>query len=64
MFIREACELVLMFIITVAGKKKEGAYSVVDDDGEQVLYILKKKMMPMRYSMMLEEMDYPRNACD
>ena len=28
-----------MFIITVEGKEKEGAYSVIDEDGEQVLYI-------------------------
>jgi len=28
-----------MHIITVVGKEKEGAYSVIDEDGEQVLYI-------------------------
>ena len=28
-----------MHIITVAGQEKDGAYSVVDEDGEQVLYI-------------------------
>ena len=28
-----------MFIITVNGKEKDGAYSVIDDDGEQVLYL-------------------------
>ena len=33
-----------MFIITVAGKEKEGAYSVVDDDGEQVLYIFQPQI--------------------
>ena len=48
-----------MFIITVAGKEKEGAYSVVDDDGEQVLYIFEEEDDAMRYSMQLEEMDYP-----
>ena len=26
-----------MHIITVAGQEKDGAYSVVDDDGEEVL---------------------------
>ena len=49
-----------MFIITVAGKEKEGAYSVVDDDGEQVLYIFEEEDDAMRYSMQLEEMDYPK----
>ena len=28
-----------MFILTVAGKEGEGAYSVTDDDGDQVLYL-------------------------
>ena len=48
-----------MYIITVAGKEKEGAYSVVDDDGEQVLYIFLEEDDAERYSMQLEELDYP-----
>ena len=48
-----------MFIITVAGKEKEGAYSVIDEDGEQVLYIFVDEDDAVRYSMQLEEMDYP-----
>jgi hypothetical protein len=48
-----------MYIITVAGKEKEGAYSVVDEDGEQVLYIFVDEDDAMRYSMQLEELDYP-----
>ena len=48
-----------MYIITVAGKEKEGAYSVVDDDGEQVLYIFMDEDDAERYSMQLEELDYP-----
>ena len=47
-----------MYIITVAGKEKEGAYSVVDD-GEQVLYIFMEEDDAERYSMQLEELDYP-----
>jgi hypothetical protein len=46
-----------MFIITVAGKEKEGAYSVVDEQGEQVLYILEDDAE--RYAIQLEELDYP-----
>ena len=49
-----------MYIITVAGKEKEGAYSVVDDDGEQVLYIFMEEDDAERYSMQLEELDYPQ----
>ena len=48
-----------MFIITVAGRENEGAYSVIDQDGEQVLYIFMEEDDAVRYSMQLEEMDYP-----
>ena len=34
-----------MFILTIAGKEREGAYSVEDDNGDQILYFLKRKMM-------------------
>ena len=48
-----------MFILTIAGREKEGAYSVVDDEGEQVLYIFDNEDDAMRYAMHLEELDYP-----
>ena len=48
-----------MFILTIAGKEKEGAYSVIDEDGEQVLYIFDEKDDAMRYAMHLEDLDYP-----
>jgi len=35
-----------MFILTILGKEDDGAYSVQNEDGEQILYLLKKKMMP------------------
>ena len=28
-----------MYILTVHGKENEGAYSVEDDDGDQILYL-------------------------
>jgi hypothetical protein len=48
-----------MFILTIAGKEKEGAYSVIDEDGEQVLYIFNEEDDAMRYAMHLEDLDYP-----
>jgi len=48
-----------MFILTVAGKEKEGAYSVIDDDGEQVLYLFEQEDDAVRYAMQLEEIEYP-----
>ena len=49
-----------MYLITVKGKEKEGAYSVVDEDQEQVLYIFVNEDDATRYSLQLEELDYPK----
>ena len=48
-----------MFILTVNGKEAEGAYSVTDDDGEQILYLFEEEDDAVRYAMMLEENGYP-----
>ena len=44
-----------MFILTIYGKETEGAYSVVDDEGEQILYLFEGEDDAMRYAMMLED---------
>ena len=49
-----------MFILTMNVKEKEGAYSVVDEDHEQVLYIFVQKDDATRYALQLEELDYPK----
>ena len=49
-----------MYIITVEGKEKEGAYSVIDEEGDQVLYIFMKDDDAVRYAMQLEDLDYPK----
>ena len=48
-----------MFILTVAGKENDGAYSVKDEHGEQILYLFEDEDDAIRYAMMLEEEDYP-----
>ena len=48
-----------MFIIAVAGKEREGAYSVQDALGNQILYLFEEEDDAERYPMMLEERDYP-----
>ena len=48
-----------MYIITVDGEEKDGAYSVRDEDGEQVLYIFVDEDDAIRYAMQLEEIGYP-----
>lgn len=49
-----------MYIITVEGKEEEGAYSVTNEDGDQVLYLFQEEDDAVRFAMMLEEKDgYP-----
>ena len=47
-----------MFILTIAGKEKEGAYSVPDEEGDQILYLFQDEDDAVRYAMMLEDKDY------
>ena len=48
-----------MFILTIKGKETEGAYSVIDDEGENILYLFQEEDDAVRYSMMLEEEGSP-----
>ena len=49
-----------MYILTVAGKENEGAYSVKDIEGNQILYLFEEEDDATRYAMMLEDdQDYP-----
>ena len=48
-----------MFILTVAGKENDGAYSVTDDDGNQILYLFEEEDDAVRYALLLESSEYP-----
>jgi len=49
-----------MFILTVEGKEDLGAYSVVNESGDKILYLFEEKDDATRYAMQLEEEhDYP-----
>ena len=48
-----------MFILTIEGKEKEGAYAVTDKKGGQILYIFEQEDDADRYAMMLEDDGYP-----
>jgi len=48
-----------MFLITINGKETEGAYSVQNEEGEQILYLFEEEDDAVRYAMMLEESGYP-----
>ena len=48
-----------MFILTINGRETEGAYSVMDDEGEQILYLFEEEDDAVRYAMMLEDNGFP-----
>ena len=48
-----------MFILTVEGKEAEGAYSIPDESGEQVLYLFEDEDDAIRFALLLEDQDYP-----
>ena len=50
----------MMFILTMDGKEKAGAYAVEDKrGGGQILYIFEEEDDADRYAMMLEDVGYP-----
>ena len=49
-----------MFILTVEGKEGKGAYSVVNETGDKILYLFEEEDDATRYAMQLEdEHGYP-----
>ena len=48
-----------MFILTIKEKEDEGAYAVIDDDGEKALYFFEEEDDAERYAGLLEAEDYP-----
>ena len=56
---QEGMWISIMYILTIKGKESKGAYSVVDQNNEQVLYIFEQKDDATRYALQLEDRDYP-----
>tara|TARA_B100000287_G_scaffold361148_1_gene353807 strand:+ start:1214 stop:1486 length:273 start_codon:yes stop_codon:yes gene_type:complete len=48
-----------MYIITVKGKENDGAYSVGNERGEQILYLFDEEDDAIRFAIQLENQDYP-----
>ena len=48
-----------MYILTVKGKENDGAYSVGNIQGEQVLYLFEQEDDAIRFALQLEDQDYP-----
>jgi hypothetical protein len=49
-----------MYIIVLDGREEEGAYSVSDEVGDNVLYIFEEEDDALRFCMMLNELGYPK----
>ena len=43
-----------MYILTINGKEQEGAYSVTDDEGDEILYMFEEEDDAIRFALMLE----------
>lgn len=48
-----------MYILTLEGREDQGAYSVTNQKGQQILYLFEEEDDALRFAMMLEEDDYP-----
>ena len=48
-----------MYILTIDGKEEKGAYSVENEDGDEIIYLFEEEDDATRYAMMLEEKEYP-----
>jgi hypothetical protein len=48
-----------MYILTIAGREQEGAYTVPDDDGDDILYLFQEEDDATRYALLLEEDGHP-----
>ena len=48
-----------MFILTITGKEKEGAYAVEDKRGGHILYIFEEEDDADRYVGLMEVDDFP-----
>lgn len=48
-----------MFILAISGQEDEGAYAVMDGDGDNTLYFFEHEDDAERYAGLLEADDYP-----
>jgi len=50
-----------MFLLTLKGKKDDGAYAVDDAHGEKVLFLFEQEDDAERYAMMVEDSEKPES---
>ena len=49
-----------MFLISMRGTEEKGAFSVINEKGEKVIYLFEEKDDVSRFAMQLEESGYPK----
>ena len=49
-----------MFLISLKDAEKEGAFSVINEKGEKVVYLFQERDDVSRFAMQLEESGYPK----
>ena len=50
-----------MFLLTLKGKKDDGAYAVDDAHGDKVLFLFEQEDDAERYAMMVEDSEKPES---
>ena len=53
-----------MFLLTLKGKKDDGAYAVDDAHGDKVLFLFEKEDDAVRYAMMVEDCEEKSGLMD
>jgi hypothetical protein len=48
-----------MSVFTIHERERKGAYSVINEYGENIFYLFEEEDDDVRYSMMLEESEFP-----
>lgn len=51
-----------MFLITIDGREEEGAFSVLNEDGDRVLFLFQEEDDAIRYALLLEENGFPETS--
>lgn len=49
-----------MYLITIDGKEKEGAYAATNELGRSILYIFEEEDDATRFAMLMEQDDSPK----
>jgi hypothetical protein len=49
-----------MFLISMKGSKEKGAFSVINEKGEKVIYLFQDEDDVSRFAMQLEESGFPK----